>query len=379
MLLDSKTQPPSIDGSLMPDDHYQFVMQFMYQERQSRLKLEKYVKQLQQKLVTTKTDLTNEIDSLKQCTCAFEIKSKASILQYNFNILKQDHDALRIHYVNLQKELITTNNKYIVLENEVSLLKQLKSVSDLKVVFNMEKKTDHLQQQIKATNRSQHAINSEAIDKKQDFLALYQKVQTSETEIQSNNQRFENQSKKMERKIQEIIEKCDVKTKQISVDLSKSQNSMQNRITALSTKLNEQILSIKQEQNEIADKALFTASPDTGTFTTNSVIPFKYTMTIYGIKNQSSIENNGIFTVENGGIYLISCFINTDTVSTKFSIMRNSDRLAAATKHGDNYYESHAATIVAGLSAGDIVKVQANTNIFVDTGPDSMLTVVQII
>lgn len=191
MLLDSKTQPPSIDGSLMPDDHYQFVMQFMYQERQSRLKLEKYVKQLQQKLVTTKTDLTNEIDSLKQCTCAFEIKSKASILQYNFNILKQDHDALRIHYVNLQKELITTNNKYIVLENEVSLLKQLKSVSDLKVVFNMEKKTDHLQQQIKATNRSQHAINSEAIDKKQDFLALYQKVQTSETEIQSNNQRFE--------------------------------------------------------------------------------------------------------------------------------------------------------------------------------------------
>lgn len=125
--------------------------------------------------------------------------------------------------------------------------------------------------------------------------------------------------------------------------------------------------------------ALFTASPDTGTFTTNSVIPFKYTMTIYGIKNQSSIENNGIFTVENGGIYLISCFINTDTVSTKFSIMRNSDRLAAATKHGDNYYESHAATIVAGLSAGDIVKVQANTNIFVDTGPDSMLTVVQII
>lgn len=58
----------------------------------------------------------------------------------------------------------------------------------------------------------------------------------------------------MERKIQEIIEKCDVKTKQISVDLSKSQNSMQNRITALSTKLNEQILSIKQEQNEIADK-----------------------------------------------------------------------------------------------------------------------------
>lgn len=102
-LIDSKTQPPPTAGSLMTDDHYKFVMQFIFQEKQSRLQLEKYVQQLQQELVTTKADLTTDINALKHCGCASNIKNKTSILQYDFNILKQDHDALKIKHVTCKK------------------------------------------------------------------------------------------------------------------------------------------------------------------------------------------------------------------------------------------------------------------------------------
>lgn len=252
--MDSKTQPPPTAGSLMTDDHYQFVMQFIFQERQSRLQLEKYVKQLQQELVTTKADLTTEINGLKQCGCASNIKNKTSILQNEFNILKQDHDALKIKYENFQKELNGTNNRSIMLENEMSLLRQLKSVSDLKVIFDLQNKTKHLEQEIQATNSRQQAINSEASARKQDFLALYQKVQISETEIQSNNLSFGIQTKQMERRILEVNERYDNKTKQISRTLGTIESSMQNRITALSTKLNGQILNIQKGQNDTANR-----------------------------------------------------------------------------------------------------------------------------
>ncbi|VDI21818.1 Hypothetical predicted protein [Mytilus galloprovincialis] len=376
--MDSKTQPPPTAGSLMTDDHYQFVMQFIFQERQSRLQLEKYVKQLQQELVTTKADLTTEINGLKQCGCASNIKNKTSILQNEFNILKQDHDALKIKYENFQKELNRTNNRSIMLENEMSLLRQLKSVSDLKVIFDLQNKTKHLEQEIQATNSRQQAINSEASARKQDFLALYQKVQISETEIQSNNLSFGIQTKQMERRILEVNERYDNKTKQISRTLGTIESSMQNRITALSTKLNGQILNIQKGQNDTANRALFTAS-GSGTISKGSVIPFKKVHTSHGIKNLSSVNNSGIFTVEKEGYYLISCFVNTNTANAEFDIRHNSISIASATKHGDSGLETHAATITAHLNVGDIVKVTARNTMAVDSAPDSMLTVVQII
>ncbi|CAC5366333.1 unnamed protein product [Mytilus coruscus] len=97
-LLDDKTEPPPNSGTLMTDKHYKFVMQFVIQERQSRLQLEEYTKQLKQELVTTKTELTTEINNLKQCGCASDITNKTFTLQKDFDSLKRDYDAMKAKY-----------------------------------------------------------------------------------------------------------------------------------------------------------------------------------------------------------------------------------------------------------------------------------------
>lgn len=70
-------------------------MQFVIQERQSRLQLEEYTKQLKQELVTTKTELTTELNNLKQCGCAPDLKNKTVSLQKEFHTLKSDCKALK--------------------------------------------------------------------------------------------------------------------------------------------------------------------------------------------------------------------------------------------------------------------------------------------
>lgn len=94
-LLDDKTQPPTSSGALLTEEHNKFLMQFVIQERQSRLQLEEYTTQLKQELVTTKTELTTEINNLKQCGCASDLKNKTVSLQREFDTLKRDYNAMK--------------------------------------------------------------------------------------------------------------------------------------------------------------------------------------------------------------------------------------------------------------------------------------------
>lgn len=125
--------------------------------------------------------------------------------------------------------------------------------------------------------------------------------------------------------------------------------------------------------------ALYTASPDSGTISGYDVIKFKYIKTSHGINNLSSIKNNGIFTVEKEGFYLNSRFVNSKTYDAEFYIRQNTNNIASATTHGDSALETHAATVIAHLKVGDTVSVMPRSHMYVDSAPDSMLTVVQII
>lgn len=126
--------------------------------------------------------------------------------------------------------------------------------------------------------------------------------------------------------------------------------------------------------------ALFTATTGGGTFSASSVISFSNVKNVHGITNLSSLQNSGQFTVEQEGHYLISCFVNIRTANVKFDIKHNSNTIGTATKHGDtDSYETHAATVTAHLNVGDTIKVIARSNMYIDSFPDSMFTVVQII
>lgn len=185
LLLDEKTQPSPNSVTQMSDEHYKFVMQFVIQERQSRLQLEEYVKQLKQELVTTKTELTTELNNLKRSGCASDIRNKTANLLRDFDIIKRESEVIKTQNALCLEELTVTKNRSLVLENEVAHLQQLQSVSDLQTVLNLKTLTNHLSQEIQATNSRQQAITSEANARKEDFQALFQRIQVYEKDLKN--------------------------------------------------------------------------------------------------------------------------------------------------------------------------------------------------
>ena len=54
----------------------------------------------------------------------------------------------------------------------------------------------------------------------------------------------------------------------------------------------------------------------------SGVIEFTHVKISDGIHNTDSIRNSGIFTCENPGLYLISVYITTDTIYTRYNVYK---------------------------------------------------------
>ncbi|CAC5366331.1 unnamed protein product [Mytilus coruscus] len=332
-LLDDKTQSPPNSGTPMSDEHYKFVMQFVIQERQSRLQLEEYVSQLKQELVTTKTELATEINNLKQCGCASNIKNKTITLQQDFDSLKRDYDLIKTKNALFLQELAVTKN----------------SVSDLQTVFDFKNLTSHLAQEIQATNSRQQAITSEANARKQDFLALFQRIQISEKDL-----------------------------KNLSVETNNKINE-----TDLLTRLRMQLLESNvnltiSKLAEISDRALLTVMSSGGTISNGNVFPFKHVLTSNGISDLSSVKNSGIFTCEKDGFYLVYFFLTSKTSVCRMSLYKNANLKARASKSSDINYQSQSLLVFLKLQSGDTLSVKAEADVSDWGGVESMFSVLQV-
>ncbi|VDH89442.1 Hypothetical predicted protein [Mytilus galloprovincialis] len=205
-LLDGTKPPTPTTGSVLTDAHYDFVMQFVIQERQSRLQLQKEVKQLQQQLLATQTDLSNKINTLDQCTTAERnhidnLNNKTSVLEDKLNSLTKNIDAIKLQNNQLVLENKQIRNDSKRLEIEVSNLNKLQSVSDMRVISNLQNQTNNLEQEIQETNSRQSVISSEANARKQDFIALFQKLQMTESELHSNVDRLGNKASETDKNV----------------------------------------------------------------------------------------------------------------------------------------------------------------------------------
>ncbi|CAC5386296.1 unnamed protein product [Mytilus coruscus] len=346
-LLDDKTQPPTNSGTPMSDEHYKFVMQFVIQERQSRLQLEEYVNQLKQELVTTKTELATEINNLKQCGCASDIKNKTITLQQDFGSLKRDYDVFKTKNALFSQELTVTKNRSVLLENEVAHLQQLQSVSDLQTVFDLKNLTSRLAQEIQATNSRQQAITSEANARKQDFLALYQRIQVSEKDLENLSVDMVERNKK--------INETDLHT-------SLRMQLLESNVNLTISKL-----------DEISDRALLTVSSKTATISDGNVFQFTDVLTSDGISNLSSVNTSGIFTCEKHGFYLTS-----NTKLCHMTLYLNTKRIARTSKGNETNFQSHSLQLFLKLKIGDTLSVKAEKDVYDWGNVDSMFSILQV-
>ena len=91
----------------------------------------------------------------------------------------------------MQENYTTLNNKSDRFEHELTLLKHLKGVSDLQSVAKLQNKTEHLEQELRSsvilllplfrnTNNKVSSLTNDGTSRKQDFIALLNKLQSIE-------------------------------------------------------------------------------------------------------------------------------------------------------------------------------------------------------
>lgn len=193
-LLDDRTNLTTKGVSTLSEGHFAMLLGLLAEEKQSRLKLEQQVEQMQRDLLSTQRGVTevfhtaksnNEILTLQNGTLEntdsnyVDLKKKYNLLQNAFNELKVNYSILERFYHRM--------------ENKLTTIESMHGVSYLKSIDKLRNETNELQQDIQATNYKLSSVVNDVNARKQDFLALYNKADKTEKEMTNVSASFQHQ------------------------------------------------------------------------------------------------------------------------------------------------------------------------------------------
>lgn len=215
-LLDDKTQQPPTVGSFLTDSHYNTLMDMIYQERQSRLHLEKYVTQLHKRLLDEEIQskaIQSKVEILerKQCSCELIEKGKntTDILASNYISLLTDYISLLDDYNKLKLELTNVSRRTNHFETDLNALKNMKSVSQLQYIHNITLDVINVGKKLQETNNMVNVLMFDDMARKQDFLALLADNNKAKQTIANSTVQVENKFKAINRKLNESSKSYD--------------------------------------------------------------------------------------------------------------------------------------------------------------------------
>lgn len=97
-----------------------------------------------------------------------------------------------------------------------------------------------------------------------------------------------------------------------------------------------------------------------------------------GIHNISSIKNSGVFTCEKDGIYHISVYITTNTLHSRFLVLKNGKWFAEVFFSFESRYQTGTTVFVTNMTVGDTFEIEAQTDIYIYGLHESGLTITQL-
>ncbi|XP_071139135.1 uncharacterized protein [Mytilus edulis] len=270
-LLDDRTSPATTSGPLLSDQHYNFLINLITNERQTRAKLEQHVVRLEQELLATQQGVTDiyHTSSINNVTLEQQTKNwnalyaKYMNLENENSLMKSNLNALRTDHTNLE-------NYTKMLEREVTSLRHLKGVTDLQTVLDVRNETNILRKELKITNDSLNSVRNEAEARKQDFVALLNKAESTEHKL-------------------------------------------------------------NMEIHNMSNRAAFTVCATENTYSDESIIMFPTVQTRNEVRNLTltDMANSGKFRCEKAGLYVISGFFMTDSkVYARLDLYKNDESIA---------------------------------------------------
>lgn len=115
------------------------------------------------------------------------------------------------------------------------------------------------------------------------------------------------------------------------------------------------------------------------TVTSFAVIPFKIVRISHGIHDLTSIWNEGKFTCEKPGLYLISVYVATNVNSNGyFFVYKNDQAIAEVYRHPQLFVITLTAIVSERLNINDTVYVSNGPEMYVFGAYDSTFSIVQI-
>jgi len=154
-LIDVSTQNPPKAGTFITDGHYNALLNLFMKETQSRQNLEKYVIQLNQKMIEMAKDVAStkaKVGVLEKTPSNANLQEAFRGLKNSSEIMRQAYDALLLEHNNLKREVNVVTQRNNQLQIEVDSLKQLKTIVHLQSLANVNNFTVHLEKEIQSTH-----------------------------------------------------------------------------------------------------------------------------------------------------------------------------------------------------------------------------------
>ena len=187
-LLDGNTQAPT-SGASLDDKRYNAIMGLLTEERRSRSRLEAIVAQ---ELLALRQDIAkyqrgNGNGGNSQSNNQGSLANDTKVLKEEISKLKRDHELLKTEVAGLMQ------NNTVLTDKVMELKRNLTTIQNMQSELTLRNESSHLEKELQITNNKLNAVTNEVDTRKQDCIALSERVQSTE-------QRLENSTKLLEAK-----------------------------------------------------------------------------------------------------------------------------------------------------------------------------------
>ncbi|CAG2196858.1 unnamed protein product [Mytilus edulis] len=162
----------------------------------------------------------------------------------------------------------------------------------------------------------------------------------------------------------------------ISQSITAVKKEMMNNVQHLQFGLNDTLSKLDRMSNRVVLSAWLSGE----TVASSAVIPFKQVHTSHGINDITSIGNEGKFTCEKSGLYLISVYVatNANAAGYYYHVYKNNQRVATAYRHPQSYIITVTVIVAERLQTNDTVYVKNAQQMYVYGGSKSAFSIIQI-
>lgn len=185
-LLDTVTQISPTKDQPLTDKHFDILMDLLMEQRRSQRKQDQVITQISQALLTLQQEVTryqNQNQSGSIHNRLLECENKTEKLQRELETVIGNFEIMKNEYMLVVQNLTNVDTKANQIDKEIVMLKNLKSVTDLRNISDIFNKTDRNELEIKMTNHRMNEVINDANARKQDVIALYNKADLTESNL----------------------------------------------------------------------------------------------------------------------------------------------------------------------------------------------------